>query len=87
MTVTVQDPFGGIVPPASCTVPAVCVTVPEQVVAAVPATVVSPAGSVSVSAAPVSAIAVGLVRVMVRVDVSPTVTADGEKVLSGRRSP
>ena len=79
-TLTVQLPPPGIVPPASCTVVAVWLTVPEQVVAAVPATVVRPVGSVSVKAAPVSAVCRGLVSVMVRVDGSPTATVGGENV-------
>ncbi len=83
-TVTVQLPFRGIVPPASATVPAVWLTVPEQVVAAVPPTVFSLAGSVSVKAAPVSATAAGLVSVIVNVEVFPAGTAGGEKPFVAR---
>src|SRR5690349_9530505 len=68
MTVTVQLPFAGMVAPLTPTVPNAWLAVPGvQVVAALAACVVTPAGKVSVKAAPVSATALALLSVMVNV--------------------
>ena len=65
--VTVQEPLAGIVPPESETLVPASDLVPTHVPAA--AAAVKPAGSASVNAAPVIAVAVGLLKVMVSVAV------------------
>src|SRR5258706_7868432 len=71
-TVTLHEPFAGTVPPASATlVPLLAaVTTPAPHVVAPPAAAVLTrlAGELSVNAAPVTAAAVGLVRVIVRTE-------------------
>ena len=72
MTVTVQLPFAGMVAPLTPTVPLVWLAVPgAQVVAALAACVVTPAGKVSVNAVPVKATAFVLPSVIVKVLVPP----------------
>ena len=72
-TVTVQEPDAGIVPPESATLvpPLVAVTAPPaQLVAPVAGVALTrPGGYVSVNAAPVIAVAFGLVNVTVSVEV------------------
>lgn len=65
--VTVQEPLAGIVPPESETLAPASDLVPTHVPAA--AAAVKPVGSVSMKAAPVIAVAVGLLKVMVSVAV------------------
>ena len=68
MTVTVQLPVAGIVAPLTLTVPLVWIAVPgAQVVAALAACVVTPAGKVSVNAAQVRATPFELLSVIVSV--------------------
>ena len=82
--VTVHEPLAGIVPPAIDTVEPLAALVPTQVPPGVAA--VRPAGSVSVKAAPVMAVAVGLLKVMVSVAVlfSGTVATLNALVILGR---
>lgn len=89
VTVTVHEPLAGIVPPENVSVPGLvafteAVTVPVvQVVAAFETTALRRfAGYVSVNAAPVIAVVLGFVRVMVSVEVSLTATLTGEKDLA-----
>src|SRR5262245_26931889 len=72
-----------MVPLVTDTVLAVCAAVPgAQVVAAVTATVVTPAGNVSVNAAPVIGTEFGLVSVMVSIEVPPTPIVAGVNVFA-----
>ena len=82
--VTVQEPLGGIVPPVIDTMEPLAVLVPAQEPAGVVA--VRPAGSVSVKAAPVMGVAVGLLKVMVSMSVllSGTVVTLNALVILGR---
>jgi hypothetical protein len=83
LTFTVQLLLAGIVPPANVTVepPIGAVTVPPQVLAALPA-MVRPLGNVSVSAAViVAAVLSELLKVKVRVDVPPALIVAGLKAL------
>ncbi len=71
MTVTVHELLAGTVPPESATLapPLAAVTTPPHVVAPLALAVFTrPAGYVSVNAAPVIAVAFGLVSVMVSTD-------------------
>src|ERR1700674_2149300 len=86
LTVTVHEPLAGIVAPesatlgpllAAVTVPPTHVVVPFGV-----AVLVRFAGYVSVNAAPVIALAFGLVSVMVSVEATLTPTADGLKAFA-----
>jgi hypothetical protein len=81
-TVTVQEPFAGMVPLASARLlpPLAAVTVPAPHVVAPEAEAVftRPAGYVSVNVAPVAAVAFGFVSVMVSTLVLPVPTAAGE---------
>lgn len=83
-TVTVQEPLlGGIDPPVKVTVapPVGAFTVPLQFVLALPATTIPP-GNVSVSGAvKMARVVPGLLKVMVRVDISPALIATGLKAL------
>lgn len=83
-TVTVQVLLAGIeFPAAKITVepPVGAVTVPLQVVLALPETTI-PAGNVSVSGAvKLATVMAGLLNVMVRVDMSPALIAVGLKAL------
>ena len=85
LTLTVHEPLAGIVPPLNVNdvAAAAGAHVPPQVVlaAGVPATC-TPDGSESVKAAPVSGTVFVLVRVKVSVDVPPTATGFGTKVLA-----
>lgn len=79
----VQEPFAGIVPPVKTTLeaPALAVSVPPQVLLALPETV-TPLGNGSVSGAVRSATAAsGLSKVMVKVDTAPARTMAGPKAL------
>lgn len=67
VAVTVHEPLAGIVPADRVTVDPLAVLVPTHVPPGADAT--KPAGTLSVNAAPVIAIAVGLLNVMVRVAV------------------
>lgn len=82
--VTVHEPLAGMVPPEIDTVEPLAALVPTQVPPDVAA--VKPAGKVSVKAAPVMAVAVGLLRVIVSVAVlfSGTVTTSKALVMLGR---
>lgn len=82
--VTVQEPLAGMVPPESETVELVVALVPAQVPPGVDA--VRPLGSVSVKAAPVMAVAVGLLKVTVSVEVpfSAMVAALNALLILGR---
>ena len=82
--VTVHEPLAGIVPPAIDTVEPLAALVPTQVPPGVAA--VKPAGNVSVKAAPVIAVAVGLLKVMVSMSVlfSGTVVTLNALVILGR---
>lgn len=83
--VTVHEPpLAGIVPPLNDTVlpPGVADAVPPQVVATLLGeATTSPLGRLSVKAVPVAGAMPVLPRVIVMVDVPPTVIDDGEKVL------
>lgn len=83
ITVTVQELSAGIAPPVRVTVepPIGAVTVPPQVLLALPATV-KPLGSISTSGAVNVAIErFGLLRLIVRVELPPAVTEIGLKDL------
>ena len=80
VAITVQEPLAGIVPALKATVPPLAVLVPAQVPAG--ADEVKPAGSVSVKAAAVIAVAVGLLKVMVKVAVLPNGTVGTLKALA-----
>ena len=82
--ITVHEPLAGMVPPEIDTVEPLAALVPTQVPPGVAA--VKPAGKVSVKAAPVMAVAVGLLKVMVSVAVlfSGTVAAPNALVILGR---
>jgi hypothetical protein len=67
VAVTVHEPFAGIVPADKVTVDPLAVLVPTHVPPGTDA--INPAGTLSVKAAPVIATAVGLLKVMVKVDV------------------
>ena len=85
-TVTVHEPLAGIVPPESATLLPLfaAVTVPPAHVVAPPAAprFTRPAGYVSVNAAPVIAVAFGLVSVMVSAEVPFTPIAAGANALA-----
>jgi hypothetical protein len=79
----VQEPFAGIEPPVNVTAepPAETVAVPPQVVLAMPVTI-TPLGSVSVSGAVrLAAVAFGLLRLIVSVELPPAVMEAGLKDL------
>src|SRR5262252_1398887 len=86
VTVTVQEPFAGMVPLASARVPPplAAVTVPTPHVVAPPAGVAftTPAGYVSVNVAPVIAEVFALVSVTVSVEVPPAAMVAGAKDLA-----
>ena len=88
-TVTVHEPLAGMVPPESATlVPllaAVTVPAPQVVAPEGDAVFTRPAGYVSVNAAPVTAVAFGLVSVMVSTDGEPGATAGRREGLRDRR--
>jgi hypothetical protein len=67
VAVTVHDPFAGIVPADKVTVDPLAVLVPTHVPPGADA--INPVGTLSVKAAPVIATAVGLLKVIVKVDV------------------
>lgn len=67
----------GIVPPVRVTDDAVVVTVPPQVVVAVPATIIG-VGRLSVTPTPVYGVSVGFCKVMIRKVVSPVENVEGE---------
>lgn len=80
-TVSVQEPFAGIVPPDKLTPPAGLLAVPPQVVVAAAAVVVTLVGRVSVTATPVSGTLFVLPSVMVKVLVPPGAIVAGENIL------
>ncbi len=86
LTVIVQEPDAGIVPPESATLPplAAAVTVPpvHVVAPAGVAVLVRFTGYVSVNAAPVTGLAFAFVSVIVSTDVPPTPTAAGENAFA-----
>lgn len=84
VAVTVQEPLAGIVPAAKETVEPLAAFVPTQLPPGV--TAVRPAGNVSVNAAPVMAVPVGLLKVIVSVAVpfSGTVVALNALLMLGR---
>lgn len=89
VTVTVHELLAGIVPPVNVSVPGLvafadAVTVPVvQLVAAFDTTALRRfKGYVSRNAAPVIAVVLGFVRVIVSVDVSLTATLTGKKDLA-----
>ena len=83
VTVTVQLLFAAIVAPLTPTVVEVWLAVPAvHVVAALAACVVTPAGKVSVNAAPVRATAFELPNVIVSVLVPPAAIVVGLKALT-----
>jgi hypothetical protein len=82
-TVTVQEPLAGIEPPVSVTVepPFGAVTVPPQVVLGIPETT-KPFGNVSMNGeVKLAAVAFGLFRIMVRVELPSSTTEVGLKDL------
>ncbi len=79
VTVTVHEPLAGIAPPVNVTLDAPTVTVPPQVVLALPETCM-PLGKESVrGAVNRAAVLLGLRRVIVRVDPAPEATLAGVK--------
>ena len=72
--------MAGIEPPVKVTVEVPPSSVPPQVVLRVPETT-TPLGNVSVSDAELAAVASGLLKVMVRVDVPPALMVAGLKAL------
>jgi hypothetical protein len=80
-TVTVQEPLAGIEPPVNVTDEAVIVTVPPQVLVAVPLTV-TPLGNASTNGAVrVAAVALVLLKVIVRVEAPPALITAGLNAL------
>ena len=75
-----QEPAAGMVPPVRLTVEVVVEAVPPQVLVTVPAE--RPAGNESVKLAPVAAVALALLKVMVRVELPPALMEAGLKALA-----
>ena len=84
VSVILQEPLAGMLPPVkvTCELPGVAVTVPPQLVLALPETTM-PLGNISVNGAVnIAAVLLGLLRVIVRFEVPPELMMVGLKALA-----